>query len=78
MTMAQTEPLKAIVRNGRVVVEERVDYPDGTVLELEVAEPMDKAELIELDAALAESQADIDAGRVRPAEEFIKDLRASR
>jgi len=70
--------LKAVVQGGRVVVQESVDYPDGTELELEVFESMDEGELAELDAALAESQADVEAGRVRPAEELLKDLRTSR
>jgi hypothetical protein len=70
--------LKAVVQDGRVVVEEPVDYPDGTVLELEITESMDDAELAELDAALDASQADIDAGRVRPVEEFLEKLRARR
>ena len=38
-----------------MLVEDRVDYPEGTVLELDIREPVDELsenELVELDAAL--------------------------
>lgn len=70
--------LKAVVQDRRVVIDERVDYPDGTQLELEVIEPLDEAELAELDARLAESRAQAEAGQVRPAKELLEELRASR
>jgi len=48
--------LKAVVRGGRaVLVEDRVDYPEGTELQLDVRDPadeLDDAELAELDSAL--------------------------
>jgi hypothetical protein len=74
--------LKAVVRGGRaVLVQDRVDYPEGTELDLDVHEPveeLDDKELAELDASLEESRQDEQAGRVRPAEELIAELRASR
>ena len=51
--------------------------PDGTVLELDVVEPMTEDELAELDAALAQSQAEADAGQVISAEDFLRELRAA-
>jgi hypothetical protein len=73
--------LKGIVHGGRVVVQDRVDYPEGTELEIDVHEPadeLDEAELAELDAAIEESHQEERAGKVRPADELIRELRASR
>jgi len=75
--MKSTAILKGVVRGGHVVVEELVDYQDGTELELEVIIPMDEHELAELDAALAESREQADTGQVRSADEFLADLRAA-
>ena len=71
--------LKAVVKNGHAVIEEAVDYPDGTVLELEVIGPedeLDAEELARLDASLARSRADFAAGRTMAGEELIRRLRA--
>ncbi len=80
--MTSMGTLKAVVRSGRaVLVEDHVDYPDGTELELDVHETidlLDEGELGELDAALEESRRDEEAGRVRPAEDLIRELRASK
>ena len=73
--------LKAVVRNGRVAVDEPVDYPEGTVLDLEISEPedeLDAEELARLDAALERLRADIAAGRTISAEDLIRELRSGR
>lgn len=73
--------LKAVVRGGRLVVDEPVDYPEGTELELEVLEAedeLDEQELAELKTAVEESRAEQKAGKIRPAEDLIAELRASR
>lgn len=56
--------LKAQVRNGRLVVDEPTDLPDGTVLDLVVADPgddLDDVERAELHAAIDEGFAELRA-----------------
>ena len=73
--------LKAVVRDGRVVSDERVDLPDGTPLEIEVLgieDDLDAEELARLDEVVARSRADIAAGRTSTAEELLRSLRSGR
>ena len=75
--MSSMGTLKAVVQGGRVVVEESVDYPDGTVLELDVAEPMDDEERAKLDAAIDSAWKRHKAGgKTIPADQVIAKLRA--
>jgi hypothetical protein len=78
--MLVMQRLKAVVgQGGAVVVRDRVDYPEGTELELDVHEPiddLDDEERAALEEAIAEGKADVAAGRTRPAEELIRELRA--
>ena len=76
--------LKAVVgRGGTVTVQDRVDYPEGTELRLDVYGPDEDSDNDELDeaqrAALVEaidkSRAQVAAGRVRPAMDIIRELR---
>jgi hypothetical protein len=67
--------------NGRFVIDEPSPFPDGTVLELVVAdEPdqLDDEERAALHAALDKSWASVKEGRARPAEELVAKLRAKR
>jgi hypothetical protein len=52
--------LKAVVRDGRaVLVDDRVDYPEGTELQLDVRDPgdeLDADELAEFEGALDAAQ----------------------
>jgi hypothetical protein len=71
--------LKAVIHGGRVVVEEPVDYPDGTVVELavvETGEDLSEAELARLDASLDVSRKELEAGQGIPAEEVLRKLHA--
>jgi hypothetical protein len=71
--------LKARVRKGRLVVEDPVEFPEGTELELTIADPgddLDDAERAALHEALAKAWESAKAGRSRPAEELIKELRS--
>lgn len=71
--------LQARVVNGRFVIDEPSPYPDGTVVELVVADQgdeLDQDERAELHAAIDKSWANAKAGVVRPAEELIARLRA--
>ena len=75
--------LKAVVRQGRVVVDERVDYPEGTELELEVItsdddfdeDDLDEEDQAALNASLKRGLEEMQQGKGRPLEEFIAELR---
>ena len=72
--------MKAHVRKGRLIVDEPVDLPDGTVVELLPLDPGDwlgEDDRAALHRALAASQADVEAGRVVDAEEILRELRSA-
>jgi hypothetical protein len=57
------------VENGRIVVDEGVDLPDGTEVQVAVlddADQLDAEDRVGLHAALDRSQAEVDAGQVVP------------
>lgn len=70
--------LKAHVRNGRIIVDEPVDLPDGAELRLYLydaaADPMSTAERAALDRALEISIAQADAGELIDADEVLAEL----
>jgi hypothetical protein len=69
--------LKARVRQGRLVVQEPVDFPEGTELELTIADPgddLDEAERNALHEALSRAWESTKAGKGRPASEFLADF----
>ena len=72
--------LRARVSRGRVIVDEPTDLPDGTELELIVDrdDDLDEAERAALNASLDRSFVDAAAGRVRPAQVVLADLRGRR
>ena len=75
-----TQPLKAHVQNGRLVLDEPTDLPEGTEVELAVIddgefEPEERARLIE---AIEEAEADIARGDYVDGFAFIAELRAKR
>jgi hypothetical protein len=63
--------MKAHVRNGQVVLDEPLRFPDGTRLRI-VAEEQDAA----LEASIARGIADMRAGRGTDADEFLAELEA--
>jgi hypothetical protein len=72
--------IKARVRGGRLVIDEPTNLPEGTELELLPLDPgdwLDDADRAALHAALAQSQGDVDAGRLVDAAEILKRLRSS-
>lgn len=72
--------IKARVRDGRLVIDEPTNLPEGTELELLPLDPgdwLDDADRAALHAALAHSQADVDAGRLVDAADILKRLRSS-
>jgi hypothetical protein len=71
--------IKATVRDGRLVLDEPTTLPEGTEVELLPLDPgdwLDDADRAALHAALAQSEADISAGRVVDASDVLKGLRA--
>ncbi|HEY3354979.1 MAG TPA: hypothetical protein VGQ83_17125 [Polyangia bacterium] len=73
--------LKARVRGGRLVLDVPTKLPEDTVVDLVVAEDdddLDDEERAALHAALAEGWASARAGRTRPAEDLLDELRSKR
>ena len=72
--------LKARVRNGRLLVDEPTQLPEGTEVDLLPLDPgdwLDAADRATLHRALLASQEDLEAGRLVDAEEVLKELRGS-
>jgi hypothetical protein len=72
---------RARVQNGRLLIDEPTDLPEGTVLDLVVDDEGDNLtdeERAALHAAIERSVEDAQAGRVRPATDVAKDLRKQR
>ncbi len=71
--------LKAHVENGRVVVDEPVDLPEGTPLDLIVAggeeDDLSDEERAALDASIAESWAQYQRGEFKPVGDLVETLR---
>ena len=77
----QIVTFKAQVRNGRIVLDEPTTLPEGTEIELmpvSDVDDLDDDERERLEQALADSEEDIKAGRVRPVAEFLAEIRADR
>ena len=73
--------LRVRVENGRIVGEAPPGLPEGTELELCVADPgddMTEEELAELNRVLETAWRSVKEGRVRPASDVIADIRAKR
>ena len=70
--------LKAHVVNGRIVVDEPVDLPDGAELRLYLydaaADSMTPEERVALERALERSLAQADAGELMEADEVLAEL----
>jgi hypothetical protein len=66
-------PLKAHVHNGRLVLDEPTDLPDGTEVLLAIVgeEDMDDEERARLHASLERSTAQAKAGKLIDADEVI-------
>ena len=71
--------LKARVKNGRLVLDEVTDLPEGTEVDLVPADWWDDLadeDRRKLEDALARSEQDLEAGRVIPAEDMLRRLRS--
>ena len=70
--------IKARVHAGRLVVNEPTSLPEGTEVELLTLDPgdwLDDDDRAALHAALAQSEADVKAGRLIDAADVLKGLR---
>ena len=70
--------LKARVLNGHLVLDEPSEFPEGTEVELAIADSeddLDPVELAALHEALRESWASARRGETRPVEELLARLR---
>lgn len=85
--MGVMQPLKAIVRNGKLVADETpTDLPEGEVVELvpldevlaQGGDYLDEEERAALRKELEASLAEIEAGQLIDAEEVLAELRAQR
>ncbi|MEO6594363.1 MAG: hypothetical protein ABIP94_06390 [Planctomycetota bacterium] len=71
--------LKARVKNGRLVLDEPTDLPEGSEVDLVPADWWDDLsdeDRRRLDDALARSEDDVQAGRVIPAEDVLRRMRS--
>jgi hypothetical protein len=72
-------PLKAVVKNGRIVVDEPTELPEGTEIELvPVDEDFDPEERARLLAAIDDGIEDFERGDHMDGFEFIAQMRAKR
>jgi hypothetical protein len=75
------ESLRARVINGRLIMDQPTDLPEGLVLDLVVddeGDDLDAEELRLLESKIVKSLEDAKAGRVHPAAEFLRELRDKR
>jgi hypothetical protein len=82
--MSQAKAYAARVKNGRLVMDEPTDLPEGTVVELfddpyayldYEEDDMDVEERERLHASIQRGLAQMRAGLGRPVEEFLEELR---
>lgn len=74
-------PIRAKVKNGRLVVDEPTNLPDGMALDLVLDDEGDELTPQErkvLDDAIAKAWASAQAGKLRPADQLIVELRSRR
>lgn len=76
-----TLTLRAHVENGKVVVDEGVDLPDGTSVKVAIVDDndqLDDEDRARLHAALEQSQAELDRGEGIPVAQVLAELRSGR
>jgi hypothetical protein len=69
--------IRARVRNGRLIVDEPTNLPEGTELDLvidDAGDDLDESERAALDAAINRAWASVQAGAGRPAADVLADL----
>lgn len=74
-------PVRATVRDGRLVIDQPTELPEGTVLDLVIddeGDELDDEERAALDAAISTSWRQVQAGKTQPAEVILERLRSRR
>jgi hypothetical protein len=77
-TVGRMQALRARVRNGRLVLDEPTNLPEGAEVELLSPDDLDDEERAELDRSLDEAIDEVRAGNTVDGPEFLAKLRASR
>lgn len=70
--------IRARVRNGRLLVDQATELPEGTVLDLvtdDEGDDLDVTDRAALNQAISEAWASIQAGRGRPASDVLDEIR---
>lgn len=72
--------MKAHVVNGQIILDEPVELPEGAVAEVRLLDDDEESpeERAEIEAAIDEGLADVDAGNVMDFDDYIASLRARR
>src|SRR5688572_29445103 len=79
LDLSSMQPLRARVQNGRIVLDEPTDLPEGTEIELVPVDPtLDSEERGRLLQAIEEGAADIERGDCVDGLEFAKGLLSKR
>ena len=71
--------VKALVKNGRLILDEPTDLPEGTVVPLDIADDwddLDDEERAALHESIREGFEDAKAGRTIDAEQWAAELRS--
>ena len=78
-TVAAMQPFKAVVKNGRLMVDEPTELPDGTEIELlPVNDDFDPQERAQLLQAIDDSIGDFERGDHMDGFDFIAQMRSRR
>ncbi len=74
--MAEKNTLKAVVKSGRLTLDQPTDLPEGEVVELVLADrdDLDDESRALLHASLKRAWSQEKAGQGRPAEQFLEEL----
>jgi hypothetical protein len=72
------QPLRARVRNGRLVLDEPTNLPEGAEVELVPVDDLDDEERAELNQSLVEAIREMHAGDTLDGPAFMASLRSSR
>ncbi len=70
--------VRARVQNGRLILDEPTNLPEGTVIDLVIddeGDDLDEAERMARDAALLAAWKQVQDGKGRPAKDVLDDLR---
>jgi len=71
-------PIRARVKNGKLIVEEPTLLPEGTVLDLVIddeGDDLSEEERTALHAAIDKAWRSADGGKLLPADEVLRELR---